>query len=84
MAGVEQNKQAYFSVYPNPADDEITVAIPATIYNHSYTITDRLGKIVMTGTLNSQVNTVSIKNLSAGLYIMRIEGVKDVVKLEKY
>lgn len=65
-----------FIVYPNPADQEITVALPKAVKQTSLLfVVDQLGKVVSEtnfekGERQKQVDT---SNLTSGIYILKIE-----------
>jgi hypothetical protein len=82
--GIEENRMNSFSVYPNPAGDDITIEIGAALINHKFNMTDQVGKTLLKGNLNGTKNTLSIKQLPAGMYMLHVEGMKDAVKVEKY
>ncbi|MFA4851168.1 MAG: T9SS type A sorting domain-containing protein [Bacteroidales bacterium] len=63
---VEQN---LFKVYPNPTNSNINVQVNASLIGATYTITDQLGKIAMTGKLNTENSTIELSNLSGGIYM---------------
>jgi len=58
-------------VYPNPATDNIHIEIDneALLYG-TLRIIDPIGQIVLTRTLTSNKETISVKHLSAGIYII--------------
>ncbi len=58
-----------FTVYPNPAVNQIEVRIFAE-ENASYQIHSMLGQVVKVGTLHSK--TININNLKTGMYILQI------------
>lgn len=63
-----KNKQA-IAVYPNPATDIINFGVSE---NAEITITDLQGKSLINKAISCFDNTISLDNLSAGLYIYRI------------
>ncbi len=71
------------SVFPNPANDVITVNINDNLLNSDYTILDQLGRSVLAGKLTSNTNLVSIVELSSGYYILVINNKHLSYKLVK-
>ncbi len=64
-------------IYPNPATCQINVMVNAHIAGSTYIIEDQLGKIVLTGKLNSENTIIPVSNLSTGIYMISIgAGVK--------
>lgn len=69
LAGVEENAAAY-SLYPNPANDNITIQVEGT---HLLNITDISGKVVEVMNVSGTSN-ISLDNYNAGIYFFNIEG----------
>ena len=58
-------------VYPNPAADNIHIEIDNEALLHgTLRIIDPIGQVVLTRTLTSNKETISVKHLSAGIYII--------------
>lgn len=73
-----QDEISAFSLYPNPADEELNVRFDSNISNRAtIKIADVTGKSIQNVIVNasSGTNIVSIntKSLTAGIYLMRIE-----------
>jgi hypothetical protein len=71
--GIEENAELVANAYPNPANDEITIALNAQ-GAAQLTVTDVAGKVAMASALNlttGQAN-VSLNGLQAGLYIFNV------------
>ncbi|MFZ4402333.1 MAG: LamG-like jellyroll fold domain-containing protein, partial [Bacteroidales bacterium] len=61
-----------FLIYPNPANNEINVEINQNLIGSAYTITDQIGKIVLSGKLATENTTIQLGNLSGGIYLFNI------------
>jgi hypothetical protein len=65
---LSQSTELNFSIYPNPAENEIRVS--GLLGKLNYQIVDFSGRIIQNGTcLDSKIN---IENLNKGMYILRI------------
>ncbi len=65
------NKQ--LTIYPNPAEDFITVETSGIEGSLQYEIFDLIGKQVSKGVLkNSKQNVINISNLQEGLYLLNV------------
>jgi len=84
VTGIDERERSLVEMYPNPAGEEITVEVTTALKGKSYIVTDNTGKTVMRGTLDKQRNTLSLKALTAGMYLLQIEGVPGSRKIEKY
>ena len=65
-------------LYPNPAQDELTVLINLT-YDFTLMAYDVRGKHVLTVDMEDGKNNISLANLSGGLYVYHILGNSGVV-----
>ena len=81
-----QNSNAnYFTIYPNPATNEINLKIenPALI-GAVYVVYNVSGKPEMTGTINALNQVIKMDNFSNGLYFLQVgEHLKKTFKLLK-
>ena len=68
----DHDNEINFSVSPNPVSDLIHVKVNSTLIGSTYTITDPLGKTVMTGKLNTENSTIGLGNLSDGIYMFSV------------
>ena len=71
---VDSQNNIAFSIFPNPANDLITVKVNATQINSTYNIVDVLGKTVLTGKVASETTNISINDLSKGVYLLKVNG----------
>ncbi len=67
------------SIYPNPANDIVTVA---NAENAEITIVNMLGQRVISQTANSDRETINVSDLTDGTYIIRVES-NDKVTTQK-
>ena len=64
-----------FQVFPNPAQDRITVWLPpcdSPTVESEYRITNLLGQTLMTGTFSAEVLQMDVSHLSTGLYFITV------------
>jgi hypothetical protein len=66
----EPDKPEENKVYPNPADDFLTISCIGT--NCSYRITDISGRTLLNGYLNNNKQDIDVANLTPGSYIVQI------------
>jgi hypothetical protein len=67
-------------VYPNPANNILTIELPAIVNSSDITLTDVLGKTVkkMTVTSGSQKVNIPLHDISAGSYFLRVQAGEQV------
>ena len=65
------------SVYPNPAEDKITVTFPGKFRGASLSILDPIGRVVFhqVDIMTEQV-TIPVTTFSSGIYLVRIENAR--------
>lgn len=63
-----------FVLYPNPADDQITVTLPEGLKDNHYKIIDITGKEVSKGELTKNNMTINVKQLASGVYHIVLNG----------
>lgn len=62
-----------FELYPNPAQNEVSLKTKGLQFPASITVVDTTGKTVMIQEINSESNTISIASLQTGLYIVSVK-----------
>lgn len=70
---INENQQARFLVYPNPAYDKLFVSFPNTINEAKLVLYNALGQNILEETITSET-IISLDNLNSGIYIYKIEG----------
>jgi hypothetical protein len=84
FTGVSELSGQYFSIFPNPATSIIQVKADAELLGMSYSIYDNRGKVVLRGKLNAENTSISLNNLSDGIYMLSIgENMKHTFKVIK-
>ena len=76
--------QNTFTVYPNPAQDKINVKATATLSGLGYSISDQIGRPVLSGILTSSDSSIDSNQLAQGIYFLKIDQFNNqVVKIIK-
>ncbi|MFZ7114652.1 MAG: T9SS type A sorting domain-containing protein [Bacteroidota bacterium] len=71
--GVKEDKLNSFSLYPNPANRNLNLSIDPDNVGNKYSIIDHMGRIVLTGTINSINSSIDINSLSEGTYLFMLK-----------
>jgi hypothetical protein len=80
----ENVSENLFSVYPNPAKSQINVKADANLLGSIYTVYDNIGKVVLSGKINSENIVIELGNLSGGVYLLSVgENLKQTFKVIK-
>jgi hypothetical protein len=68
----ETLKDSDYTIFPNPANNVITIRSKNSKSGSSYSITDQTGKIVLSGKLLEETTSVDITTLNNGIYFIKI------------
>ena len=69
--GIEVFNQPQLTIYPNPATDLLTIDTKSNeVYD--YQLTDLAGKMIIASSSEQGVTTLSVHNLTPGLYLLRV------------
>lgn len=73
------------SIYPNPANDYVSISVPANIAsaNTKLEVRDAVGKLVMTETISQDITTLRLTELKDGLYFFKVISHNQTVKVGK-
>jgi hypothetical protein len=68
-------KEELLSVYPNPATNQVNIQIPSTVgADAQISVTDALGRIVMTSVLNNRTTmTFNTSTWANGIYLLNVQ-----------
>ncbi|MFY9243254.1 MAG: T9SS type A sorting domain-containing protein [Polaribacter sp.] len=82
-ASADNNKLLGFSMYPNPANNTLTISAKETIQNAD--VYNVLGKKVRSFSVNKSRETLDVSNLSTGIYLVKytVDGVVGTAKFIK-
>jgi len=61
------------SLYPNPANSEITLSIENTNDISSYRVYNTLGQLLQTGTLQANKEVISVSKYTIGVYFIVVK-----------
>jgi polyhydroxybutyrate depolymerase len=66
------NSQENYKVYPNPLNSQLTIEIEIA-KEKEFRIFSTVGELVLSGRLNSNINTIDISSLSPNVYVLNID-----------
>jgi len=78
---IYENSNSFFSVFPNPASDQITIEANEYLMGSEFAIYNSIGKSVRKGSITTKETIVNLNDLATGIYILRIN--KQVYKVIK-
>ncbi len=84
ILSVKTEVQQQVKLYPNPAYNTINIEGENLASNYGYyNLTTMTGKIVKSGTIDSNHQVINVSNISNGLYLLQIKGKNHkIVKIE--
>ena len=69
--GVDENKEAIFSLFPNPAKNSLTIKLNGDFTAEKFTIFDQSGRNVLSNSFNSE-SSIDISTLENGTYFFKL------------
>jgi len=70
--GISSAEKTSFAMYPNPANEQITIQMPKETAQAQVNIVNLSGQVVHSEALNSNNQTISVNHLSQGIYTVVI------------
>jgi hypothetical protein len=71
ITNVESHNYNSVEIYPNPVEEELHIYTSGSLGNR-YSILNFLGQIVISGTLKQNSNTIDLKSLKSGIYLVKV------------
>jgi hypothetical protein len=65
-------REGDFTIYPNPAQNVITIKVNTSISGSTYSISDQTGKMILKGKLLGETTSIDITQLTNGVYFVII------------
>lgn len=78
---ISDNDDAQFEVYPNPANQQLSVIVPARFQGGQLRITDLSGRIVASTAVNTsnELMQLSVADLAVGVYVVSVANSTEVL-----
>lgn len=71
--GIAKENLLNFVMYPNPSTDFLTIQLPSGSTQANVSVFDLSGRELRSSKITSSINKVDVKDLSTGMYLLRIE-----------
>jgi len=72
FTGLDENVGAALSVYPNPAQDLIFLAVDTDLIGSNVMICDALGRILLETTLQKDETRIDLREFTTGTYLIKV------------
>ena len=70
--------------YPNPTEDYVVISSQnSDLIDRSFKLTDDLGRVILSGYIDSKTYLIDLSAYSNGAYFIAVEGVDDTIKIVK-
>ena len=69
-----------FTLYPNPASDELNIEVNEAFIGKSFQMYSTSGELVKKGKLDSKTNRISIAKLPSGTYTIHVNGSQETLR----
>ncbi|MBX2829299.1 MAG: T9SS type A sorting domain-containing protein [Flavobacteriaceae bacterium] len=70
--GIVENILSNVAIYPNPANEFVTIRVSDTSRSYEYSISNILGQVIGQGTLREAESRINTGNFNTGLYFVTI------------
>ena len=82
--GIQESKaEIGVELFPNPADDVLTLRIKEQLLHPVFEICDMLGRSLFSSVINSPESSLDVSQLKSGIYLYRLRTDNKVVKTGK-
>lgn len=82
VLSIEEVETATLRLFPNPAQDEITISGLSLDGSRAYTIINTLGQVVTQNTLGQSSEPIDVSQLPQGVYVLRFSN-REAVRFVK-
>lgn len=72
--GIDKKPMTSLLIKPNPVNDHLSLISNNNLAGANFRITDLTGRVLLTGMVKAEETDVNLSSLSAGVYILRVEG----------
>jgi hypothetical protein len=80
----EARKNGLFEIYPNPTTAQIHMKLDSKLIGSNYQIFDYMGKLVLTGTIKTNDEIISLEHIQSGIYFINLgNNLKQTFKIIK-
>ena len=65
-------------MYPNPADNEVSLKVNNAYLNTDYILTNLLGQTLLKQKITNEDLTINIEEFASGIYFLNIQGIAPI------
>ena len=79
VLSIEEDTNYDVTVFPNPANDNMTVLVPEALVNSTYRLVDLSGKVVLQNTIANMQTQIDLSELNQGQYILTVQNADQII-----
>lgn len=81
--GIDEQYLRHFTLYPNPANDQVTIVLDENVKADEVVLYNMAGQIVMSQKINESQTTLSVRNLQSGIYFAAVRNGSSIIGIQK-
>jgi hypothetical protein len=79
LFGSVQDIENKIKVFPNTIESNVTIEVSENMIGSQLRLNDAFGKLILTNQIEKVTNTISLENISSGVYFLEFTGEKDLI-----
>ena len=79
LFGSVQDIENKIKVFPNTIESHVTIEVSENMIGSQLRLNDAFGKLILTNQIEKVTNTISLENISSGVYFLEFTGEKDLI-----
>ena len=72
VLGISEAKRLHFDMYPNPAQNQVTIQLPSGSEKATVQFYDYVGRLALTKKITSSKDKINVDILNSGVYILKV------------
>lgn len=81
--GISEQGLRSFTLYPNPANDQVTIVLDENVKADEVVLYNMTGQIVLSQKISESQTTLSVRNLQSGIYFVAVRNGNNVIGIQK-
>lgn len=80
--GIQEQAQTTWTLYPNPAMNELKIKADYSLQGNIYRVLDVTGRVIASGKIST--NSIDVSQFDKGMYIMQIENAAGGISVQRF
>ena len=82
LLNVNSSANNAFLLFPNPANETITISFPSRFESATFSVYNTIGQLILTKNLTNQNSKVELNGIQSGMYLYTLES-KSIIQSGK-